>query len=107
MALFPSEMLVSDNILWMFRLTLCEHSVLKPGGWLQFCELYLNVQSDNGSITPQHAVYQLNELFKQALDKNRDRHAPRNMERMMRDAGLVELESKVINIPLNEWPTGE
>ena len=26
--------------------------VLRPGGWCQMVEIYLNAQSDNGSLTP-------------------------------------------------------
>jgi hypothetical protein len=99
------------------------HRVLKPGGWLQFVELYLIAQSDNGTITSQHAVGQLNDQFIRfesqnfrgaadnlwrysSLDNTRDIRAPLRFDSMFKEAGLVEVEKTVINVPLSAWHTG-
>lgn len=85
---------------WVF---LTVTRVLKPGGWLQFVELYYIVQSDNGTITEKHAIRQLTELYSDAVENTKDLRAPLKMEALMKDAGLVELATRIVQLPLNSW----
>lgn len=73
---------------------------------MQFAEVHLSIQSDNGTITRQHGAGQLTDLFIEAMSKTRDLQAPSKLKAMMGDAGLIELESKYIQIPLNGWSAG-
>lgn len=88
-------------------LTRLSGSVTKPGGWLQFVEWYTNVQSDNGSMGDDHALRQLSGLYLRALDDTRDIRVPMKLGTMMREAGLVEVDSQMIQLPANGWPSSE
>jgi len=94
-------------LLWVLVLTRRSGSVTKPGGWLQFVEWYENIQSDNGSIGGGHALRQLSDLYARALEETRDIQIPMKLGTMMREAGLVEVDSQMIQLPVNGWPTGE
>lgn len=89
-------------------LTLClnESSILKPGGWLQLIEVYYMIQSDNGTITENNVLRQMSTNFFSAIEGTKDPRAPLRFDSMMREAGLVELGSRMIPIPLNGWPSG-
>jgi hypothetical protein len=63
------------------------------------------VQSDNGSLTDRHAIRQLSSTFIRAMEGRKDMRAPLHLESMMRTAGLLEIESRMIPLPLNGWPT--
>ena len=65
------------------------------------------VQSDNGTITEDHAIRQLNSLLSAAMDKRKDMCAPMRLGTMMREAGLLEVESRMVQMPLNGWPTSK
>lgn len=80
--------------------------VLKPNGWLQMTEFYYNVQSDNGTLTETNALRQWSSKMLQAYEGRKDLRAPLKLERMFREAGLVDLETRMIPIPLNGWPRG-
>ncbi|KAF8241988.1 S-adenosyl-L-methionine-dependent methyltransferase, partial [Wilcoxina mikolae CBS 423.85] len=79
--------------------------VVKPGGWLQFTECYHLVQSDNGTITDDHAIRKLTTRYTTAMEGKKDVRAPMRLESMMRGAGLVEIQSRMIQLPMNGWPS--
>ncbi|KAI9874882.1 MAG: hypothetical protein M1830_009179 [Pleopsidium flavum] len=76
---------------------------LKPGGWLQMVELYYNCQSYNGSITDGHALRQWSTKYLQSLEDVKDLRAPMRLQGMMGAAGLVNLEHRMIELPLCGW----
>ncbi|KAI9844445.1 MAG: hypothetical protein M1838_002181 [Thelocarpon superellum] len=76
---------------------------LKPGGWVQMVELYYNCQSDNGSLTDDHALRQWSSQYLSSMDGLKDLRAPMRLAQMMRDAGLVDLETRMIPLPLCAW----
>lgn len=88
---------------WLIRLD--ELSVLKPGGWLQLIEIYHMIQSDNGSINEDHMLRKVSSDMFGAVEDTKDPRAPLRFGSMMEAAGLVELGSKMIPLPLNGWPT--
>jgi hypothetical protein len=92
------------------RLELTYHEsinrVCKPGGWLQFVEPYHNIQSDNGTLTDDHAIRQVSTLFARAIGEKKDIRVPMRMGEMMRNAGLVSVSAHMIQVPLNDWPAG-
>ncbi|KAA8904481.1 S-adenosyl-L-methionine-dependent methyltransferase [Sphaerosporella brunnea] len=79
--------------------------VCKPGGWLQFVEPYHNIQSDNGTLTNDHALRQVSTYFSHAIGDVKDIRAPMRLGEMMRNAGLVGVATQMVQLPLNGWPT--
>ncbi|MCJ1370700.1 hypothetical protein MMC20_001913 [Loxospora ochrophaea] len=77
--------------------------VLKPGGWLQMVECYYMFQSDNGSITDSNALRQWSNNYMTALGGTKDPRAPLRMQQMFSAAGLVEIECKMLPLPLCAW----
>ncbi|OJJ32197.1 hypothetical protein ASPWEDRAFT_53883 [Aspergillus wentii DTO 134E9] len=77
--------------------------VLKPGGWVQLVELYFNVQSDNGSITEQHALRQWSTRFMGAFQDSKDLRVVTRLRDLLMAAGLVEVDVKMIPLPLCPW----
>jgi len=68
-------------------------------------ELYLNVQSDNGSITDQNALRQWSSKYKAALDDLKDLSIGTRLGNLMTAAGLVEVDTKMMQLPLSAWPS--
>ena len=66
-------------------------------------ELYHNIQSDNGTMTDQHALRQISTQYLTASEGSKDLRAPLKLESFMRDAGLTELASRMIPVPMNGW----
>lgn len=84
-----------------------KYSILKPGGWLQLIEIYHMIQSDNGTITEDNILRQMSTNHFRCIEDTKDPRAPLRFDSMMRAAGLVELGSKMIPLPLNGWPIGK
>ncbi|KAI9824110.1 MAG: hypothetical protein M1832_002180 [Thelocarpon impressellum] len=80
--------------------------VLKPGGWVQMVEVYYNCQSDNGSLTENHALRQWSAQYMASLDGIKDLRVPLRLGQMMTEAGLVELQTLMIPLPLCGWQPG-
>jgi hypothetical protein len=81
--------------------------VARPGGWVQLVELYLNVQSDNGSLTEDHALRQWSNRLFESYAGLKDLRVPLRLQNLMRDAGFVDVESRMIPLPTCAWPTGQ
>ncbi|RPB02032.1 S-adenosyl-L-methionine-dependent methyltransferase [Choiromyces venosus 120613-1] len=77
--------------------------VLKPGGWLQMVEIYHNVQSDNGTMTDEHALREASTKYLTAAESSKDLRAPLALDSLMRGAGMENVASKMIPMPLNGW----
>ncbi|GKZ57426.1 hypothetical protein AnigIFM49718_002736 [Aspergillus niger] len=81
--------------------------VLKPGGWVQLVEIYFNVQSDNGSLTEKHALRQWSTKLMSSVEGVKDLRIGTRLRDLLLAAGLKEVESTMIPVPLCEWPSGE
>ncbi|CAI7598057.1 unnamed protein product [Penicillium viridicatum] len=79
--------------------------VLKPGGWVQMVEIYFNVQSDNGSITDEHALRRWSTQYLRALEDRKDLRIGSKLRTLMTEAGFVEVDTKMIPLPLSAWST--
>ncbi|GKZ70131.1 hypothetical protein AnigIFM60653_010370 [Aspergillus niger] len=79
--------------------------VLKPGGWVQLVEIYFNVQSDNGSLTEKHALRQWSTKLMSSVEGVKDLRIGTRLRDLLLAAGLKEVESTMIPIPLCEWPS--
>ncbi|KAG0649526.1 Methyltransferase laeA [Hyphodiscus hymeniophilus] len=98
--------------------------VLRGGGWSQMVEVYYNVQSDNGSLTPgtlsqvgetecllisncsEHALSQWSARYLESMEGLKDLRVPLRLSNMMRAAGFVDVESRMIQLPTCAWSTG-
>ncbi|AEO55388.1 hypothetical protein MYCTH_2116126 [Thermothelomyces thermophilus ATCC 42464] len=79
--------------------------VLRPGGWCQMVEIYFNAQSDNGTLTSNHALQVWSQSYMQSIQPLKDPRAPLRLQNWMTQAGFVEVESRVLTLPLSGWPT--
>lgn len=80
--------------------------VLRPGGWVQLVECYYMCQSDNGSITESHAIRQWSNNYIRSIDGIKDPRIPLQLHNLCTAAGFVNVESKMIPLPLCAWSTG-
>ncbi|PGH27955.1 hypothetical protein AJ80_00209 [Polytolypa hystricis UAMH7299] len=76
---------------------------LKRGGWVQMVEVYFNVQSDNGTITDQHALRQWSTKYVRSLEDLKDLRIGMRLGTLLSSAGLVDVETKMIPLPLSGW----
>ncbi|ODH37363.1 hypothetical protein ACO22_02638 [Paracoccidioides brasiliensis] len=76
---------------------------LRPGGWVQMAELYLNVQSDNGTLTDAHALRQWSLKYARAIQDVKDPRVGMRLGQFLSSAGFVNVETKLLNIPLSPW----
>ncbi|PYH78144.1 S-adenosyl-L-methionine-dependent methyltransferase [Aspergillus uvarum CBS 121591] len=77
--------------------------VLKPGGWVQLVEMYFNVQSDNGSLTEEHALRQWSTKFMQSLDDRKDLRVGTRLKDLLMAAGMDQVDARMIPLPLSGW----
>ncbi|EER22906.1 hypothetical protein CPC735_022050 [Coccidioides posadasii C735 delta SOWgp] len=80
---------------------------LKRGGWAQMVEIYFNIQSDNGALTENHALRKWSSSYIKALEGVKDVRVGMKLTSLMTSAGLVDIESKMIPLPLSGWSNGE
>ncbi|KAJ5569614.1 uncharacterized protein N7459_009044 [Penicillium hispanicum] len=76
-----------------------------PGGWVQMVEIYFNVQSDNGSITDAHALRRWSTQYMRALEDRKDLRIGSRLRNLFTGSGLVEVDTKMIPLPLSAWST--
>lgn len=69
-------------------------------------EIYFNAQSDNGSLTDQHALRRWSTQYMQALEDRKDLRVASKLRNHFQSSGLVEIDSKMIQLPLSAWSTG-
>ncbi|KAK3306663.1 S-adenosyl-L-methionine-dependent methyltransferase [Chaetomium strumarium] len=79
--------------------------ILRPGGWCQMVEIYFNAQSDNGTLTSNHALQVWSQSYMQSIQPAKDPRAPLRLQSWMTQAGFVEVESRLLTLPLSGWPT--
>ncbi|KAK3353564.1 S-adenosyl-L-methionine-dependent methyltransferase [Lasiosphaeria hispida] len=77
--------------------------VLRPGGWCQMVEIYFNAQSDNGTLTSNHALQVWSQNYMQSIQPYKDPRAALRLQSWMTQAGFVEVESRLIPMPLSGW----
>jgi hypothetical protein len=70
-------------------------------------ELYYNFQSDNGTLTQGHALSQWSARYLESMAILKDLRQATRLPNLMRDAGFVDVESRMIQLPTCGWGTGE
>jgi hypothetical protein len=69
-------------------------------------EIYFNVQSDNGSITDEHALRKWSTQYLRSLEDRKDLRIGSKLRTLFTEAGFVEVDTKMIPLPLSPWSTG-
>ncbi|KAB5540467.1 S-adenosyl-L-methionine-dependent methyltransferase, partial [Coniochaeta sp. 2T2.1] len=77
--------------------------VLRRGGWCQMVEIYYNAQSDNGTLTDNHALRVWSATYLQSMLPYKNPRAAMQLENLMRQAGFVEVEGRLLTLPLSGW----
>jgi ubiquinone/menaquinone biosynthesis C-methylase UbiE len=86
---------------WVQTLTEYER-ILKPGGWVQLAERDMLFNCDHP------AVQSLNSLFKRAMDVlGVDPFVCNKLDRLVEEAGFVNITRRVLEIPIGEWDERE
>jgi hypothetical protein len=90
-------------------------------------EIYPNIQSDNGTLTPgqyqtalklkadelnltlliDHALHQWSARYLESMNGLKDLRAATRLPNLMREAGFVDVESRMIQLPTCAWPSGK
>ncbi|PFH56045.1 hypothetical protein XA68_17142 [Ophiocordyceps unilateralis] len=81
--------------------------VLRPGGWCQMVEVYFNAQSDNGTLGKDHALSLWSREYLNTVHRHKDPRAAMHLASWMRSAGLTEVESRLLTLPMCAWPSEE
>ena len=63
-------------------------------------------QSDNGSITDSHPLRRWSDNYIRALEGIKDPRAPLRLHGLFSAVGLVEIEQRMIRLPLCGWSSG-
>lgn len=74
---------------------------------MQLVEIYFNVQSDNGSITEQNALRQWSTRFMGSLEDTKDLRVGTRLKSLLTGAGLVDVDARMIPLPLCAWSSGK
>ena len=69
-------------------------------------ECYYMCQSDNGSITDSHPLRRWSNKYIQSIDGIKDPRAPLRLSSLFAAADLVNIEQKMIPLPLCGWSNG-
>ncbi|KAH8660840.1 S-adenosyl-L-methionine-dependent methyltransferase [Tricladium varicosporioides] len=78
---------------------------LKPGGWLELQEIHHYPQCHDGSMPQDHLVAQFWGLVTQALSNlGVNFNATLFLSDMMRDAGFINVTTRVFHVPIGVWP---
>lgn len=68
-------------------------------------ELSLPVCNDDNTLSPDDAIYQWSELMLEASGRlNQRLDKPPNYAQWMREAGFINVQSRVFKWPTNPWP---
>lgn len=69
-------------------------------------EIYYNAQSDNGSLTDENALRKWSTQYMRSLEDRKDLRIGSRLRTLLTDAGLVEVDLKMIPLPLSAWSNG-
>ncbi|KAH6984357.1 S-adenosyl-L-methionine-dependent methyltransferase [Ilyonectria sp. MPI-CAGE-AT-0026] len=81
------------------------YRVLKPGGWIELQELRFVLECDDGTVQDDNEVLNfLNNIKKGLAAFNVDLLGMRKNKQNVEEAGFVNVEEKVLKVPLGVWP---
>lgn len=78
---------------------------LTPGGWVELLDPIYPMCSDDGTLTPDSAVYRWSALMAEASDKLGSRlDSGLGYRQQLLDAGFTNVVQRVFKWPMNTWP---
>lgn len=78
---------------------------LKPGGWFELQEIHHLPHCHDGSMPPNHPVTEYWSLIIEALaNLGVNFNATLLLADMMRDAGFVNVTTRIFHVPIGLWP---
>lgn len=81
--------------------------LLKPGGWIQMMEYYVNIQSDSGLLSDQSALTQWWTAYASAMERsNRNPRIGQRLQPLMTSAGLRNVHGTRVCLPIGAWSPG-
>jgi hypothetical protein len=81
--------------------------LLRPGGWIQASEYQLHVQSNNGRLTEESAVYRWWHGYATAMTAlHRDPRIGPRLQELMLTAGLRDIRTEYKRLPIGGWDPG-
>lgn len=77
----------------------------KPGGWVEFVDLDMNVYSSDGSLSDDSPLRTWNlDIIKGAKMIGREPNPGPLLAGFLRDAGFVSVKEEVYRLPIGPWP---
>lgn len=81
--------------------------LLKSGGYIQIAEYHLHVQSDNGSLTDESAVYRWWKEYSNATtEMNRDARVGAKLKQLLEGNRIRHVQAEYIRVPIGGWDPG-
>ncbi|KAF6816948.1 methyltransferase domain-containing protein [Colletotrichum sojae] len=78
---------------------------LEPGGWLELSDILLDLQSDDGTVTPACAAQQWASHMLEAADVwRRPLDSCKHYRRQLAEAGFTNITQEIYKWPSNPWP---
>ena len=81
--------------------------LLRPGGWIQITEYYLNIQSSNGSLSDDSAIRRWWNTYAGAMESLNS--APRigqKLQQLLTEARLSDVRVDTVQLPIGGWSPG-
>ncbi|KAI9860619.1 MAG: hypothetical protein M1813_006044 [Trichoglossum hirsutum] len=78
---------------------------LKPGGYVEFQEMFAIPNSDDGTLSPDGVLLQHFRYLEEACQKiSIDIRVPPRLTQMLSAAGFEDVQQKLYKIPIGPWP---
>ncbi|KAF9734434.1 UMTA methyltransferase [Paraphaeosphaeria minitans] len=79
--------------------------LLKPTGWVQMAEYYLNIQSNSGRLGIDSALRKWWGKYVEAMESSRrdPRVGPQRLGRLLSDAGYKHINLNTFQLPIGGW----
>jgi hypothetical protein len=82
--------------------------LLRPNGWVQIVEYYLNIQSSSGRLTDESAIRRWWLGYSEAMSRmNRDPRIGNRLQSLFVEARLEDVRVETIQLPIGDWETGK
>ena len=82
--------------------------LLRPNGWVQIVEYYLNIQSSSGRLTDRSAVRRWWLAYAEAMNgMNRDPRIGTRLQHLFTEARFGDVRVETIQLPIGDWDTGK
>ncbi|KAJ4291670.1 hypothetical protein N0V90_009565 [Kalmusia sp. IMI 367209] len=81
--------------------------LVRPNGFVEMVEYYLNIQSDNGRLTTESALRRWWDAYVAAMQRsNRNPRIAQTLQQLLADAGFRDVGGTTLHLPIGGWHTG-